>query len=171
MVEGLFRQVFFQHFLKRVSLCSPRAGSYRPVCSELQYSGFSINNSNQQEVEWAYQLSVLSHLDEYGKMGWCKKICSLSIHFLKFSFHALLKNNNVSKILSSTSASDAETWQNQLGWRLCRFCKVCSIQESKLTYDTQFCTGKNDAVSVFRYTLIHAGIRQADVRYCERALL
>lgn len=55
--------------------------------------------------------------------------------------------------------------------QLCWFWRVCSIQESTLTYDTQFCTGKNDAVSVFRYTLIHASIRQADVRYRERALL
>lgn len=87
-----------------------------------------------------------------------KKICPLSIHLLKFSFHALLKNNNLSKILSSISASDAETQQNQLELRLCWFWNVSSIQESKLTYDTQFCAGKNDAVSVFRYTLIHARV-------------
>lgn len=49
--------------------------------------------------------------------------------------------------------------------------KVYGVQESQLTYDTQFSAGKNDAVSVFRHTLVHASVGQADVRYGERALL
>ena len=161
----------FSRFPQESQSLQPMSRSYWTECSELrQHLGFSINVSNQQEAEWACQLSMLSHLDEYRKMGWCKKICSLSTHFLKFSFHALLKNN-LSKILSRASASDSETWQNQPGWRLCWSWSVCSVQKSKLTYDAQFCAGKNDAMSVFCYTLIHAGVRQADVRYRERALL
>jgi len=112
---------------------------------------------------------MLNYLDEYENMTWSKEICSLLIRFLKFSFHAILKNNNLSKILSSTS--DADTLLNQFGLKLYQFWKVCSTQKSKLTYDTQFCAGKNGAMSVFCDTLIHAGIRQADIPYGQWALL
>lgn len=61
--------------------------------------------------------------------------------------------------------------KTNLGLSFASFWKVCSTQESKLTYDTQFCTGINGAVSVFCDTLIHAGVRQADIPYGQWALL
>lgn len=70
---------------------------------------------------------MLNYLDEYENRTRYKEICSLLIHFLKFAFHATLKNNNLSKILSGTS-SDVDTWQNQFGFKLCQFLE--SMQHS-----------------------------------------
>lgn len=169
----VYSDMVFQHFLRRVSLCSPWAGSYCQYA--LSWGNTRVSPqyiSDQQEVsELASSPCSVTWMNMRRWNDVKNPKILFSVYPLSQVLISCLKTNKLPKILSSSSASDAETLQNQHGWRLCCFWKVCSIQESTLTDDTQFCAGKNDAMSVFCYTLIHAGIRQADVRYHERALL
>lgn len=109
-------------------------------------------------------LPALSTCRSMGARDEVKHICSLLSASSSFHFTPSFKTNRQ----RSPSASDAAAWQRQLGQRL-----LCPWQGSgtELTYDTELCTGEDDAVPVLRHALVHPGVRETHVGNGERALL